>query len=138
MAKHAQYILVVDDDPDDLMIIDHFFSQLCAQITVVTVSGAEALLSYLDAGPAFLPAFILTDLNMPRLGGQQLLCALKSNIKYKSIPVLVLSTSNNRREIQACYAAGASAYITKPYTVEKWNHVLKNVCAFWFDTVQLP
>jgi CheY-like chemotaxis protein len=78
------------------------------------------------------------DLNMPRMDGHEVLRDIKSDPTLKRIPVVVLSTSSNERDIARAYAAGENSYIVKPMTYEELVKAIEGLNSYWFDLVQLP
>ena len=103
--------------------------------------GVEAL-AYLnnDKGyeSAVRPDLILLDLNMPRMGGREVLEAIKKDENLMSIPVVVLTTSQAERDIAQSYMRHANCYISKPVDMDEFVNVIKNIKDFWFDIVRLP
>jgi CheY-like chemotaxis protein len=84
------------------------------------------------------PDFILLDLNMPRLTGQEVLERFIQDDSLKKIPVVVLSTSETSEDIELAYANGANAYITKPVDYQEFILVVKTINEFWFRVAKLP
>ncbi|MES2702672.1 MAG: response regulator [Bacteroidota bacterium] len=109
-------ILLADDDFEDRYIIADAFTEIGYNDAVHMVTNGEEVFAYLQAinDPADLPSLIVLDLNMPRMTGTEILANLKSNDLYRSIRVIIFSTSVNEKEKKQCMALGALAYITKP------------------------
>jgi CheY-like chemotaxis protein len=84
------------------------------------------------------PGLILLDLNMPRKDGREALAEIKSDPNLRSIPVLVLTTSDMEKDIAQSYALGANSYISKPVTFEGLVEVIRVIGVYWFDIVALP
>ena len=78
------------------------------------------------------------DLNMPRMGGHELLAIIKSDDVLKSIPVIVLSSSTATEDISKAYALNANCYARKPMNIDPFIEVIKGIQEFWFKTVLLP
>ncbi|MET0299493.1 MAG: response regulator [Flavitalea sp.] len=112
-------ILLVDDDPDDRMIIEEALKQSNGTGDMLYATNGENALKMLENLPdqKLLPTLIVLDLNMPKLNGTQTLQRLKQNDKYRHIPVIIYSTSVNHLEKDKCMALGAHDYITKPITI---------------------
>lgn len=142
-------VLVGEDDPLDRRFIDAAWHevgsdeielrfvedgvQLVESLREQTADG-QRLAKRLDD----LPRLILLDLNMPRMDGHEVLRDIKSDPVLKRIPVVVLSTSSNERDIARAYAAGANSYIVKPMTYEELVKAIEGLNSYWFDLVQLP
>jgi CheY-like chemotaxis protein len=84
------------------------------------------------------PSLILLDLNLPGLDGRDVLKILKSDDDLKSIPVIVLSTSNHPSDVDVCYRGGANTYFQKPPKFESLVSIMKNIKQYWFDEAELP
>ncbi|GAB3507494.1 response regulator [Emticicia fontis] len=130
-------ILIVDDDEDDKFLLKSAFEE----------SGIEAPLSFVDNGQELmdflhkakkLPSIILLDLNMPKKDGREALKEIKENPKFRSIPILILTTSNSPEDIRNCYFLGANCFITKPSTFEGLMRVIGELNKFWFNIASIP
>lgn len=111
-------ILIVDDDADDREFYTDTFHKIGVEQVLAVASAWEAI-AFLDSvqNDSILPRLIVTDLNMPRVSGVQLLRALKTMPRYCQIPVIVCTTSNSVHDAEQCMTSGAAEYITKPITV---------------------
>lgn len=112
------YILFIDDDEEDHLIMFEYFKDLGKEKQIKFIrNGQEALgtLARVPEGEA-LPKLIVIDLNMPVLNGKETLQQLKSNKRFKDIPVMIFSTSENEHEKRKCYSLGAQEYLVKPTT----------------------
>ncbi len=142
MSCDLPTILMADDDPDDRALVLDAVSESGVSAELRTVSDGEELLEYLRRekryGPPALapyPAFILLDLNMPRMDGRETLAILKSDPALQRIPVIVLSTSNAAEDMTQCYNLGANDYVAKPVTYEALMRVLRTVAEHWLNVV---
>ncbi|WP_309396522.1 response regulator [Cerasicoccus maritimus] len=135
-------ILLVEDNPGDVILTKEAFAEnkLRNEIHVAS-DGAEAL-AYLrrEAGYESTPRpdIILLDLNLPKLGGREVLKAIKSDPKLKSIPVVILTTSADEVDICEAYRAHANCFITKPVDLDQFLKAIQTVHSFWIDIVKLP
>ena len=84
------------------------------------------------------PDLILLDLNLPRKDGRELLADIKADRSLRSIPVIVLTTSQDERDVLRAYEAYANCYIVKPIGLEQSIEVVRSIEQFWFQTVRLP
>jgi len=84
------------------------------------------------------PDLILLDLNMPGIDGRQVLSAVKADPKLRHIPVIVLTTSSDARDVEQCYEIGASTYIQKPVSFEGLTEAVRTMKDYWFGVALLP
>lgn len=114
-------ILMADDDPDDISILEDALKTLYAQSLISPVENGQAALDLLNAqyDAGYVPDLIVLDLNMPRLNGSETLKAIKNDARLKEIPVIIYSTSVNPVEKAKCLNMGAHAYMTKPITYKE-------------------
>lgn len=135
-------ILLVEDNPGDVILTQEAFAEnkLRNQLHVAT-DGEEAL-AFLRRGPGYenapRPDIILLDLNLPKLGGRDVLKIIKSDERLQSIPVVILTTSADEVDICEAYRAHANCFITKPVDLDQFLQAIRNVHNFWIDVVKLP
>jgi two-component system response regulator len=134
-------VLVVEDDPGDVALVEASFAEHDVGTQLHHVDdGAEALAflrregSYADAPR---PDLILLDLNMPRVDGRQVLAEVKADADLKSIPVVVFTTSAAADDVQDSYGAHANAYVTKPIDLDDFDRVVAAIRNFYGHTVTL-
>ncbi len=84
------------------------------------------------------PDIIFLDLNMPKKDGREVLQEIKSHTKYKSIPIIVLTTSQAKVDIQMTYNLGANSFIQKPFKYADFHTIMENCFKYWIQTVKLP
>jgi CheY-like chemotaxis protein len=114
--------------------------EIAADVTVVP-DGQEAidyLFGYGAHGEAHIPDLILLDLNLPKKDGREVLAELKADAKLKSIPVVVLTTSEADEDIVKSYDLQASCYVSKPIDFDKFVKIVKSIDEFWFSIVRYP
>lgn len=135
-------ILLVEDNDGDIELTERAFRKgnLAAKLSVAHdgVEALEMLGRKGDRGAALRPDLILLDLNMPRMDGREFLAAIKSDPDLKSIPVIMLTSSNAPRDISECYERHANCYIIKPFGTEKFTAMVKQLDEFWTGIVRLP
>jgi len=109
-------ILIADDDSDDRELILSAFTEILPAEKLEIVTDGSEVLNYLDqvTEENELPGLIILDLNMPLLDGFATLKKLKDSIRYRNIPIIILSTSKNMAEMNKCLQLGAADYLTKP------------------------
>lgn len=135
-------ILLVEDNPADLRLAQEVLkeTELDHQLLVAR-DGEEAMQILLQMGShadAPRPDLVLLDLNLPRKPGREVLAAIKSDPKLRSIPVLILSTSKAEGDVRACYDAHANCFLAKPVSIDDFAHLAALIRDFWFGVVQLP
>jgi CheY-like chemotaxis protein len=132
-------ILLVEDNPDDLdLALDAFRrNRQSARLRVARdgVEAIEALFGPDGSGPRdgarFLPRLILLDLKLPRMDGLEVLRRIKSDARTRAIPVVILSSSSQERDIEECYRRGANSYIVKPVDFGSFLETVQALCAYW-------
>lgn len=137
-------LLVVDDDPDDVMLIGAAVKRSGIEIQLDTIADGAYLLDYLegsgayaDAGPS-RPDLVLVDLNMPLLDGVSAIAQVKSHHELRAIPLVVLSTSNRNSDVDRAYDAGAASYLTKPNRFDELIAMVELIDSYWFKAAELP
>lgn len=135
-------ILVVDDDPGDVLMIEEALEGSTVQKTIDVVSDGQEAMEFLRREGrhtgALRPDMILLDLNMPRMDGRQVLGAVKSDEDLRTIPIVVLTTSNADTDIVGSYTLQANAYVTKPIDLDDFNEVVRRIDEFFGRIVVLP
>jgi CheY-like chemotaxis protein len=142
-SKRPAEILSIEDNPADVAMLKTLFSSVQASLNIsFAEDGVEALDYLLGQGKyshqPTRPDLILLDLNLPRKDGREVLKEIKQNKELKNIPVLVLSTSNNPRDISEAYSLGASAFVSKPMDLEWFQSVINAIEMFWLRVADLP
>ena len=108
-------LVLAEDDPDDRFLIVHALRRLRPQLQVATVADGIELIAHLQQrGDGALPRLVLLDLNMPRMDGREVLARLRDDQVFRSIPVVVLSTSVEPEDRSRTHALQAAAFLSKP------------------------
>ena len=138
-------ILMADDDADDRLMTKEAFGESLIRNDLRFVENGEELLDYLnrrgqysDPSTSPRPGLILLDLNMPKKDGREALKELKADPRFKTIRVVVMTTSKAEEDIERTYNLSASSYITKPVTFEGLLEVIRVLGKYWLEIVQLP
>ena len=141
----SRVILLVEDNPDDEMLtLRAFKKNSIANEVIVARDGAEALEYLFGTGQyakrdlSIMPAVILLDLKLPKLGGLEVLRHFKEHPKLKLIPVIILTSSSKNRDITIAYEYGANSYIVKPVDFDKFVSVASEIEVYWLATTKLP
>ncbi|MBM0240112.1 response regulator [Micromonospora sp. ATA32] len=135
-------ILVVDDDPGDVLMIEEALGDSDVEKVIDVVSDGQEAMEFLRRegrhAEAHRPDVILLDLNMPRMDGRQVLGEVKRDDDLRSIPIVVLTTSNADIDIVGSYTLQANAYVTKPIDLDDFNDVVHRIDEFFGRVVVLP
>ncbi|MBN1756653.1 response regulator [bacterium] len=135
-------ILLVEDDPGDQKLIKFSLESLMIDNEVYTRSSAEEALDFLRrcGQPNYPKRFdlILLDLNMPGMGGMEFLKIIKEDDKLRSIPVVILTTSDSDHDILRGYKLQAAGYVMKPPRVIELHDIFKQIGNYWFLTCKRP
>jgi CheY-like chemotaxis protein len=140
--QRAIRILMAEDSPSDAELARQAFKngKLLNELTIVK-DGVEAL-AYLRKEGEYhdvqRPDVILLDLNMPKKDGREVLEEIKKDPSLRTIPVVILTTSEDEHDILRSYELQASSFITKPVEFEKFLDVAKGISQFYFNIVTLP
>jgi CheY-like chemotaxis protein len=129
-------ILLVEDNPADARLAREILAKGDVEI-VVARDGVEALAA-LRSADAALPDLVLLDLNLPRVGGLEVLAEVKADPVLSSVPVVVLTTSRADRDVRRAYELHANAYVTKPLGLAGLTETLRTFAAFWLRAATLP
>ncbi len=142
ISVEAIEILLVEDSPGDVRLTQEALkdSKLLNNLSVVS-DGVQAM-AFLRRQGAYSeaprPDLILLDLNLPKKDGRQVLQEIKSDEDLLRIPVVILTTSNNEKDILITYNLHANCYISKPVDFVQFITVVKSIEHFWFSIVKLP
>ena len=145
MSQAAKEILIVEDNPNDLELTLRVLKQhnLANRIEVVR-DGAEALEfvfhtgAYADRDPDNKPTVILLDIKLPKVDGLEVLRQIKSDERTKSIPVVLLTSSREERDIMQGYELGTNSYIVKPVDFEQFVESIRQLGVYWLVLNEPP
>lgn len=138
MNQHAciKHLIVADDDEDDQMLLKEAIEDYSNEIQITAIPDGRELMNRLSQEEK--PQLILLDLNMPYKNGTECLKEIKSNPKWQHIPVVILSTSRNTRDIEICFNYGANLFFTKPcsfYSLKTLIHSILSIDWTEFKTI---
>ncbi len=135
-------ILLVEDNEGDARLTREAFKDGKLQNALHHVRDGVEALAFLRREGAYRsvprPDLILLDLNLPRLDGREVLAEIKGDADLKHIPVVVLTTSNDERDILRSYNLHANCFITKPVRLDDFIQVVQSIEGFWLTIVRLP
>lgn len=135
-------VLIVEDNPGDVRLIKEAFHETNESVvTAMAKDGVEAL-DYLFKRAGFenvwQPDLMMLDLNLPKMGGHEVLAAVKCDIHLQHIPVIVFSSSAAPKDVTGAYGLGANCYVTKPADLDELFGVIALIDKFWLHAVRLP
>jgi chemotaxis family two-component system response regulator Rcp1 len=135
-------VLLVEDSPGDIRLTREAFYDANTAIHVnVATDGVDAM-AFLrrkgDQADAPRPAIILLDLNLPRMDGREVLAQIKADPSLRTIPTIILTTSEANADIVRSYELQANSYLTKPVQLEKFESLVRSINDFWLVKAKLP
>lgn len=133
-------ILVVEDNPLDIDLMKRAFKKQHFLHPVTVARDGEEAVAYIEnwAKGEPLPLIILLDLKLPRIDGLEVLRQLKAHEDFRVVPVVVLTSSSEDKDIETAYKYGANSYIVKPVDFDKFLKVATEIEVYWLDTTTLP
>lgn len=133
-------ILLVEDNPLDTRATFNAAQKLNMAGTITVVPNGQAALDYLrgngSEGPR--PGLILLDLNLPGKDGHDVLAEVRADPILQTIPVVILTTSDDDSDVRRAYDGGANAFVTKPGDLDGWLNVISTINDFWLSVARLP
>jgi two-component system, chemotaxis family, response regulator Rcp1 len=141
-ARPSMDVLLVEDSPGDVRLTQEAFREANGSIRLhVAVDGVEAMTFLRNEGEhanAPRPDMILLDLNLPKMDGREVLAHIKEDDSLKSIPTVILTTSQAEVDVQKSYELQANCYLCKPVQLEAFESLVKSINDFWLVQVKLP
>ena len=135
-------VLLVEDSPGDVRLTQEAFCAANPAIRLhVAVDGVEALEFLSQQGAhagAPRPDLILLDLNLPRMDGREVLKHIRADNKLKTIPTVILTTSDAETDINHSYSLHANSYLSKPVQLDTFENLVRSINDFWFKKAKLP
>ncbi len=134
----GKVILLVEDNPDDeVLTLRALKSNKIANEVVVARDGVEALDYLFGTGPhagrdvSALPELVLLDLNLPRVGGLEVLRRIREDPSTRTLPVVILTTSNEEKDLVAGYSLGANSFVRKPVDFGQFSNAVRQLGMYW-------
>jgi CheY-like chemotaxis protein len=135
-------ILLVDDDPAHVRLTMEVIKGCKIRNNVTVMRNGEEALNFLFKRPPFedraMPDLIMLDLNIPKKSGLEVIKEIRQGPEIKNLPVIVLTTSDDAKDIETAYKLGANCYITKPVDLNQFINVINCIEEFWLTIVKLP
>lgn len=142
MEQRPVEILLVEDNPADVRLTREALRDAKVANTLHVVEDGEAAVQFLRRQGRYAgaprPDVILLDLNLPRRSGHEILADVKNDPELRSIPIVVLTTSQAEEDILTAYRLHANCYISKPVDLVQLTKVVRAIDSFWFTVVTLP
>jgi len=136
--RESQPILIIDDSEDDFYAARRALMKANLHNPIEHAASGTLALEVLQSEGGVKPGLILLDLNMPGIDGRKTLEIIKQDDSLKSIPVVILTTSDDERDVNTCYALGANTYIQKPVNFDSLLGAMKHLKDYWFEIALLP
>jgi DNA-binding response OmpR family regulator len=124
--KKVLDILLVEDDIDDVDLLKDALLENNVHYQMAVIMEGDKVFKYLENIDT-LPEIIVMDLNLPKTSGKEILQEIKSKYSLTKIPIVVLTTSSSKEDIEYCNKMGISKFITKPATLEGWNNTIHSI-----------
>jgi CheY-like chemotaxis protein len=135
-------LLLVEDSDADAEALLRVARRMPLSAPVARVRDGESALDYLFQRGAYVdaprPVLVLLDLNLPGIGGQEVLAQLKADPALRSLPVIIFSNSKRVEDVDGAYELGANSYLFKPSGMEELQDVVNALKNFWFNVARLP
>ncbi|WP_047550194.1 response regulator [Psychroserpens sp. Hel_I_66] len=128
--KNILKVLLIEDDAIEVMKLNRAISSLQLKHQIVEANNGEEALEILK-NKQIIPDIILLDLNMPKINGIEFLATLKKDEVLKYIPTIILTTSNNQKDLLECYKIGVAGYVLKPLKYEDYVSKIENLLSYW-------
>jgi CheY-like chemotaxis protein len=140
-----QRILVAEDDHTDVLLLKRTFAKVAIPIRLHFVRDGQEAVDYLSGAAGFedreqhpLPSLFLSDLKMPRLDGFQVLDWLRRQPGLRRIPMIILSSSSEPRDVNRAYDLGANSYLVKPHSAERLSELVQQLRIYWLESNCFP
>lgn len=133
-------ILLVEDNEGDILLTTEAFEDSKIINKIMTIRDGKAAINFFEGltKKDEAPHLVLLDINLPKVSGHDVLAYIKNNDKYKSTPVIILTTSSAEKDILASYQNHVNCYITKPIDLSDFMKAITKIEDFWINIVSIP
>ena len=144
MSMRQADVLLIDDNQADIKLTLHVLNEETPSRRVHVIRDGEEAMDFIlgrrqEAGVQKTSlGLVLLDLKLPKVNGFEILGILRSQPEFKTLPVVILSSSNQDRDVQRSYALGANGYVQKPVDFDTFRCVVRRIVAYWLDTNLMP
>jgi CheY-like chemotaxis protein len=138
----TKQVLLVEDSPGDVRLTREAFRDVGMSVHLHVANDGVDAMAFLNRegghADAPRPDFILLDLNLPKMDGRQVLARIKNDEGLRTIPTVILTTSEAESDVASSYQLQANCYLTKPVQLEEFEGLVKSISDFWLRKVRLP
>ena len=145
MTKKTDVLLLVEDDPNDILLFERAMGKIRLPIELIVVQDGEKAISYLSGSGKFkdrkrypLPHIILVDLKLPKKSGFDVVEWVKNHPEFKIIPVIVLSSSKQVQDVNLAYGLGTNSYLVKPIGFNELSKLIEAFGCYWLSYNERP
>ena len=135
-------VLLVEDSPGDVRLTQEAFREANPAVALHVASDGVEAMAFLRHEGAHIhaprPDLILLDLNLPKMDGREVLAHIKNDESLKTIPIVILTTSEAEADILKSYQLQANCYLSKPVQLDAFQNLVKSINDFWLIKVKLP
>jgi DNA-binding response OmpR family regulator len=136
MNKSSELLLLIEDDPNDILLFEKAISRNPFGVELVVIRDGEKAISYLsgngDTSGQPAPDLVLLDLKLPRKSGFEVLEWIKKHPVLHTVPVIILSSSKQTQDLKTAYSLGANSYLVKPTGFSELNKLIEDLGSYWF------
>lgn len=141
----AARVLLIEDDAADQYLVQRALSNSALPTDLLVIDDGDAALDYLlgrgpqaEREPELRPALVLLDLNLPGTDGFTILAAARNDARLRALPIVVISTSSRKEDIEESYRLGCNAYVVKPESASGFIDAIGALSAYWLEVNLLP
>ncbi len=138
MKQTQSHVLVVEDSPSDLAMLDAAFEAAGIDPRRTCVTDGDRAIEFLLGPEGHDVDLVILDINLPRRNGLEVLAEIRANASTTALTVVMLTTSQSPDDVASAYRAGANAYVHKPFGVDETLHAIGVVARFWLEVATLP
>lgn len=133
-------ILLIEDNEGDILLTTEAFEESKIVNKITTIKDGKEAINFFETlnNKEDAPHLVLLDINLPKVSGHEVLMYIKTSDKYKSIPVIMLTTSSSEKDILLSYKNHVNCYITKPIDVADFMKAIMKIEDFWINIVSIP
>jgi CheY-like chemotaxis protein len=133
-------ILLVEDNEGDILLTKEAFEESKIVNKITAIKDGKGAINYFESltNKEEIPHLVLLDINLPKVSGHEVLMYVKNSDRFKSIPVIMLTTSSSEKDILQSYKNHVNCYITKPIDVSDFMRAIMKIEDFWINIVSIP
>jgi CheY-like chemotaxis protein len=133
-------ILLIEDNEGDILLTTEAFEESKIVNKIIAIKDGKEAINFFESlnNKREIPHLVLLDINLPKVSGHEVLMYIKNNDRFKSIPVIMLTTSSSEKDILQSYKNHVNCYITKPIDVTDFMKAITKIEDFWVNIVSIP